>query len=84
MSYQEKTISVSLFSSVLILGYYISKVVPMYIEDRLSSTGVFSLWGMVIALAIIVNILGNIFTMIMFSIIDEIVSNNLRNHCNLQ
>jgi hypothetical protein len=72
MSYQEKTISVSLFSSILIMVYYLSNIIPMYREDSLSSARVFSLWGMVIALAIIVNILGNILTMIMFSIIDEI------------
>ena len=72
MSYQEKTKSVSLFSSILILAYFLSKVIPMYQENSLTSTKVFSLWGTVIVLTIIVNIVGNILTMIMFSIIDEI------------
>ena len=71
MSSQEKSVAVSLSSSILILGFYLVNMAPMYREGSLNSTKVFGLWGIVIVLTIIVNIVGNILTHIVFSIINE-------------
>ena len=77
MSYQEKNITVSLMSTLLIFGFYLINLLQMYQEGSLISTDVFSLWATVIVLAIIVNILSNIITQIVFSIIHVIKTNEV-------
>ena len=80
MSSQEKSVAVSLSSSILILGFYLVNMAPMYREGSLNSTKVFGLWGIVIVLTIIVNIVGNILTHIVFSIINEIKTDEEESH----
>ena len=72
MSYQEKSVTVSLFSSVLILGYYLINIFRMYFGDGLVSGQVFRLAGFVIGAGIIVNITANILTNIILSIVHAI------------
>jgi quinol-cytochrome oxidoreductase complex cytochrome b subunit len=72
MSYQEKSVTVSLFSSLLILGYYLTSIFRMYFGGGLVSGQVFRLAGIVIGAAIIVNIAANILTNIILSIIHAI------------
>jgi len=69
MSYQERTVVVSLFSYLLIWGYYLWNVFQMYQAGGLTSSRVFSLWGTVIVLSIIVTILANILTNILSAIL---------------
>lgn len=69
MSYQEKNITISLMSTLLILGFYLINVFQIYQDGSLNLINVFTLWGTVIVLAIIVNIVSNIITHIVFSII---------------
>lgn len=69
MSYQEKNITVSLISYLLILGYYLLNLIPMYLAGELVSARVFSLWAIIIAAGILVNILGSILTNILLSIV---------------
>ena len=72
MSYQEKSVTVSLFSSLLILAYYLTNILRMYLGDGLVSGQVFRLAGIVIAAGIIVNITANILTNIILSIVHAI------------
>jgi hypothetical protein len=68
MSYRETNIYVSLVSSLLVLGYFLVKWLPMYRGGDLESGQVFRLWAIVIVATIILNILGNILTSIVLSI----------------
>lgn len=72
MSYQEKSVTVSLFSSLLILGYYLTNILRMYFGEGLVSGQVFRLAGIVIAAGILVNITANILTNIILSIVHAI------------
>lgn len=72
MSYQEKSVTVSLFSSLLILGYFLINISRMYFGEGLVSGQVFRLAGIVIAAGIIVNITANILTNIILSIVHAI------------
>ena len=72
MSYQEKNITVSLISYVLIIGYYLFNLLHMYLGAGLSSAVVFSLWITVILATIIVNIFASILTNIALTIVQAI------------
>lgn len=72
MSYQEKTVSVSLVNFTLILGFYLIRVFQMIQAGSFNSANVFRLWGIVIALAIVVTILLTILTHIFSAIIHAI------------
>ena len=72
MSYQEKTITVSLVNFTLILGFYLIRVFQMILGGSFNSTNVFRLWGIVIVLAIVVTILATILTHIVSGIIHAI------------
>jgi uncharacterized membrane protein len=72
MSYQEKNITVSLVSHLLIVVYYLVNLFQMQQVGGLVSTKVFSLWAIVIVATIIVNIIGSILTNILLSIVHAI------------
>ena len=72
MSYQEKNITVSLASYLLIMGYYLVNLIQMFQEGGLGSTKLFSLWALVILATIIVNIIASILTNIMLTIVEAI------------
>ena len=72
MSYQEKNITVSLVSHLLIVGYYLVNIFQMLQEGGLVSTRLFSLWAIVIVAGIIANIIASILTHIVFGIIHAI------------
>ena len=72
MSYQEKNITVSLVSHLLIGVYYLANLFQMQQTGGLVSTRVFSLWAIVVAAIIIVNIIGSILTNIVLSIVHAI------------
>ena len=72
MSYQEKNITVSVMTYILILGFYVVNLFQMYQTEGLVSTRVFSLWAIVILAAIIVNIAASILTNIALSIVHAI------------
>jgi hypothetical protein len=72
MSYQEKNITVSLVSQLLIGGYYLINLFQMYQEGALISARVFRLCAIVIIATIIVNIVASILTNIVLSIIHAI------------
>ena len=72
MSYQEKNITVSLVSQMMILSFYLANWFQMYQEEGLNSAKIFVLWGAVIMVAIIVNIAGSILTNIVLSIVHAI------------
>lgn len=72
MSYQEKNITVSLVSYLLIIGYYLVNLFQMFQEGGLVSTRLFSLWALVILATIIVNIIASILTNIVLTIVEAI------------
>jgi uncharacterized membrane protein (UPF0136 family) len=72
MSYQEKNITVSLVSHLLIGVYYLSQLFQMQGTGGLIGAKVFSLWAIVIVAIIVVNIIGNILTHILLSIVQAI------------
>ena len=72
MSYQEKNITVYLVSQLLIVGYYLLNLSQMLRVGALVSTRVYSLWLLVIATSIIVNIIASILTNIVLSIVHAI------------
>lgn len=72
MSYQEKNITVSLVSYLLIVGYYLVNLFQMLQEGELVSTRLFSLWAIVILATIIVNIIATILTNIVLTIVEAI------------
>jgi hypothetical protein len=72
MSYQEKNITVSLVSHLLVVGYYLVNLFQMQQAGGLVSTRVFSLWAIVIVAIIVMNIVGNILTHILLSIVHAI------------
>ncbi|MBZ0281125.1 MAG: hypothetical protein K8L97_10310 [Anaerolineae bacterium] len=72
MSYQERNITVSLMSSILISAFYAVNVLRMSQTGGFNSTNVFSLWATVIVLSIITNIVGSILSQIVLTIIHTI------------
>jgi len=72
MSFQQKNITVSLVNFSLILGFYLFRVFQMIQGGSFTSTNVFRLWGIVIALAIGVTIFATILTHILSAIIQAI------------
>lgn len=72
MSFQEKNITVTLVSFTLILGFYLIRLFQIIQNGGLNSTDVFRLWGIIIALAIIMTIIATILTHIILAIIQII------------
>ena len=72
MSFKEKNITVSLTTSTLILGYFITRVFQLFQDESFTSTNIFRLWGIVIGLTIVTTILGTILTHIVSAIIEVI------------
>lgn len=72
MSFQQKNITVSLANFTLILGFYLIRVFQMIQGGSFNSTNVFRLWGIVIALAVVVTIFATILTHIVSAIIHAI------------
>ena len=72
MSFQEKNISVTLVTSILILGYFLIRVFFMVQNGEFESTAMFRLWGIIIVLAILGNIFATILTHIVSAIIEAI------------
>lgn len=72
MTYQEKNITVTLSSAILILSYYLLNIFQMAQHGSLDSTKLFRLWGIVIAAMIIINIAGMILTHIFFTVVEAV------------
>jgi voltage-gated potassium channel Kch len=72
MSFQEKNISVSFVNFSLILAFFSIRVFQMIQGGSFTPANVFRLWGIVIALAIIVTIFATILTHILSAIIEAI------------
>ncbi|HET9905259.1 MAG TPA: hypothetical protein VFQ23_01420 [Anaerolineales bacterium] len=72
MSFQQKNVTVSLVNFSLILAYFLSRILQMVRTGSFEPTNVFRLWGIVIALAIIVTIFATILTHIVLAILHAI------------
>lgn len=72
MSSQLINITVALVSHLLVLVYYLVNLYQMYQEGGLVSSKVFTLWAIVIVAIIFLNIVGNILTYIVLSIVRAI------------
>lgn len=74
MSYQEKNITVSLFSHLLIGVYYLANLLPIIQSSELVAGRLYTLWSIVIAVNIVVNIIASILTNILLTIVEAIRS----------
>jgi len=72
MSIRKIYISVSLVSTLLILGYYLLNLIPMMRQGDLNSEDVFRLAAIAVIASIVLNIAGNILTNIVIHIIHAI------------
>lgn len=72
MSFQEKNVTVSLVNFSLILVFYVVRVLQMIQGGSFNSSNVFRLWGIVIALAVVVTIFATILTHIVLAIVHAI------------
>jgi len=72
MSYRKISISVSLVSTLLIMGYYLLNLIPMFQQGDLISERVFRLAAIVIIASIVLNIAGNILAHIVINIVHAI------------
>ena len=79
MSYQEKNITVSLVSYLLIVGYYLVNLFQMLQEGELVSSKLFGLWAIVILATIIVIIIASILTNIVLTIVESIKAKTYEN-----
>jgi hypothetical protein len=76
MSNRKNSITVSLISTLLILGYYLINIFLMYQKGGLNSEEVFRLWAIVVIASIVLNIAGNILTNIVLNIVHAIKTNS--------
>jgi hypothetical protein len=76
MSNRKNAITVSLISTLLILGYYLINIFLMYQKGGLNSEEVFRLWAIVVIASIVLNIAGNILTNIVLNIVHAIKTNS--------
>lgn len=74
MSYEEKNITVSLVTHLLIAGYYVASWLKIYQADELSPNRLFGLWAIVIAVNICSTILASILTNIVLSIVEAVTA----------
>jgi hypothetical protein len=72
MSFQEKNSTVSLVNFILILGFFLARLFQMIQGGSFIPANVFRLWGIIIALAIVVTIFATILTHIVSAIIQAI------------
>lgn len=72
MTYQQRSVAVSLVSNILILGFFVIRWLQIYQTNGLDSAQIFRLWGIVIVATIILNIAGNIITNIVSAIFHAI------------
>jgi hypothetical protein len=72
MSIRKVSNSVSLVSTLLILGYYLLNLIPMFQQGDLNSQQIFRLAAIVIVASIVLNIAGNILAHIVINIIHAI------------
>ena len=56
MSFQQRNITVSLVTFILILGFYLIRIFQLLQTDSFISTNVFRLWGIILVLAIFATI----------------------------
>lgn len=76
MSFQQKNISVTLASFILILGYALLRLYQMTQGGSFNSANVFRLWGVVIVLAIVMTVVATILTHILTTILEAIRTGN--------
>jgi hypothetical protein len=72
MSYQEKNVTVSLVTHLLIVGYFLFNLYQMVQAGGLIANRVFVLWAVVIIATILANIIGSILTNILLAILHAI------------
>lgn len=76
MSNRLNSISVSLVSNLLILGYYLVNILPIFQRGEWNPEDVFRLWVIVVVASIVLNILGNIITAITINVAHAIKTNS--------
>ena len=80
MSFQEKNSTVSLVNFILILVFFLVRLLQMIQGGSFIPANVFRLWGIIIALAIVVTIFATILTHIVSAIIHAIKTGQERSN----
>jgi hypothetical protein len=75
MSYQEKNVTVSLVSHLLIGGYYLFNIFQMLQDGGLVAQRLFNLWAVTVIATILVVIVGSILANVLSSILYAIRNN---------
>jgi hypothetical protein len=74
MSFKEKSIVVSLVNFSLILLFFLFRVIQMALNDSFTEKNVFTLWGIIIVLAVVVTFAATIMTVIVSAVIEAILT----------
>ena len=77
LSYQEKNIAVSLFTTLLIFIFYGVRMLHIYEDGNVEPSEVYSLWGIVVVLGIISNIAANIITQVVLTVFTGIMTGDM-------
>jgi hypothetical protein len=72
MTFKQKNITVSLVNFILILSFFLFRLVQLIQNDNFNAIPIFVLWGIIIGLAIVVTIAATILTHIVSAIIDVV------------
>lgn len=76
MSNRQNTITISLISNLIILGYYLVNIWPIFQRDAWNPADIFRLWVIVVVASIVLNIVGNIIAAITINIAHAIKTNS--------
>jgi len=76
MSFQQRNITVSLVTFILILGFYLFRISQLLQSDDFTSTNVFRLWGVIIVLSIVATIVLTILAHVGSAIFEVIKTGN--------
>jgi hypothetical protein len=72
MSFKQRNITVSFISNLLILGFFLIRLIQLTQNDSFIAANVFRLWGIVIVLTIVVTIVGTILAHIGSAVVQAI------------
>jgi len=74
MSFRQKIVAVTLVNFILIMAFYLFRLVQMNHNETFNESNIFGLWGIVIFLAVVVSVLAIIITQFGSTIIQAIRS----------
>jgi len=77
LSYQEKNIAVSLFTTLLIFIFYAVRMLQLSQDGNIEASEVYSLWGIVVVLGIVSSVAANIITQVVLTVFTGIITGDM-------